>query len=174
MWARVIDSTVGRVFVCVCVCVCVCACLLSVFTGHRGETPYNNRFTWSIIIDRTFFPSALCLTLINVFYYDSILLLKHIVSSDFDLKAMLLLDPILFLPVQRSTLSLARSLQMRCKRCEFSVCKAGFNFQGVFITRCHVAVTWPHEPLPAIKADKSLIYRKRRRDRAGKEETREW
>lgn len=48
-----------------------------------------------------------------------------------------------------------------------SVCKAGFNFQGVFITCCHVAVTWPHEPLPAIKADKSLIYRKRRRDGVG-------
>ncbi len=56
---------------------------------------------------------------------------------------------------------------MRCKHLRVSVCKAGFNFQGVFITCCHVAVTWPHEPLPAIKADKSLIYRKRRRDGVG-------
>lgn len=52
-------------------------------------------------------------------------------------------------------------------------CFAGFNLEGVFITCCHVAVTWPHEPPAAIKADKSLIYRKRGRHRVREEEPRE-
>lgn len=114
-------------------CVCACACVLPVFTGHRGETPYNNRFTWSIIIDRTFFPPALCLTLINVFYYDNILLLKHIVSSDFDFKAMLLLDPILFLSVQRNTLSL-RSCRCDASDASFLFAKQGLIFR-VYLSR---------------------------------------
>lgn len=74
-------------------------------------------------------------------------------------KAMLLLDQ----SYSRQHQPLA--LQMRRKKCVFPFAKQRFNFPGVFITRCHVAVTWPHEPLPAIKADKSLIYRKRRRCR---------
>lgn len=48
MWAAVIDSTV-------CMCVHVQrVCVQSVFMGHRCETPYNNRYTCSIVIDCTF------------------------------------------------------------------------------------------------------------------------
>ena len=90
MWAEVIDSTVRVcvcvsvcVCVCVCVCACVCVCVHSVLWGTAGETPHNNRFTCSIIIDCTFFQFALCLTLINVIYHNNILLLKLITRWDF-------------------------------------------------------------------------------------------
>lgn len=91
MRAGVIDSTVSSG---------VCDCVHSVFMGHRDETPCNNRFTQSIIIDRTFFffPFALCLALKNVFYYG---ILKGEMQARDDLSFFfffLLLDRFYFRP----------------------------------------------------------------------------
>lgn len=148
----------------------VCVCVHSVFMGHRCETPYNNGFTWSIIIDCTFFPFALCLTLINVFYYDNILLLKHIVRWDFVLKAMLLLDQFYFCQ-DPNTLSLCR--------CDASICVFLFAKQGLIfrVYLSHAVMLRSHDHMNHCQQLRLINHSFTGREggtESGKEETREW